>query len=76
MTPLRFAVAPLALLTLAGCASMDESSASRVPPSPSRSAQAPDANLDYVARVEAVARRRGITVQWVNLPPKRVADRD
>ena len=29
----------------------------------------------YIARVEQVARRRGIEVQWVNPPTKRVASR-
>lgn len=70
MTPLRIAVASLAVLMLAGCASMDERSSSRV--APQRTGTVIDTDADYVARVEAVARRRGIEVVWVNTPKKRI----
>lgn len=74
MTLLRFAVASLVLLLLAGCASTDERSASRM--SLRQANEVPDARDEYVARVEAIARRRGILVQWINLPPRRTADHD
>lgn len=34
-----------------------------------------DADSEYMGRVEQIARRRGIEVQWVNPPTKRVASR-
>ncbi len=32
-------------------------------------------NAEYVAYVQSVARRRGVTVRWVNKPVKRRVDR-
>ena len=60
-------------LGLAACASQGSM---RYEPSVSRTSAAPaDFQRDavYVATVEQIARRRGIHVQWVNPPVKRVA---
>lgn len=71
---LRSAVLLLPVLGLAACAGMQErSSAAFVPPQ--RAPSIMDDEL-YIARVEQIARRRGIEVVWVNLPRKRVARQD
>ena len=47
----------------------------RAVPEPNRSA--PNAlveNAEYIAYVEELARRRGVDVQWVNPPVRRVAN--
>lgn len=66
------AVAVVAALGLAGCASTDEKTAYAAPaPVPGHvTIEQDDA---YVAQVERIARRRGIHVQWVNVPTRRVA---
>lgn len=74
MTPLRIAVASLAVLGLAGCTSMDERSSGRIAPQSSPGTIVTDD--DYVAHVEAIARRRGIDVVWVNMPNRRARDDD
>lgn len=68
---LKFAALSLCVLGLGACASSQEHASyvapQRVgPPVPIVTDDA------YVAAVERVARRRGIYVQWVNLPSKRV----
>lgn len=61
-----------ALLGLAACAGMRERpSAAFVPPQRAPSILTSDEA--YMARVESIARRRGIEVIWVNVPRKRVA---
>lgn len=73
MTPLRIAVVSLAVLALAGCASMDERSSQAAPQGAS---SAFDTDEEYVAKVESIARRRYMDVMWVNPPKKRVTHND
>jgi hypothetical protein len=56
-------------LGLGACASTQEQAYQPEPPAPGSVVT----DAEYVAYVEAVARRRGIDVQWVNRPTKRVA---
>lgn len=58
-----FAFLSLTIVAMAGCTSMEP----RAQAAPQ--AQALTAEELYVARVEQIARRRGIDVTWVN-PPK------
>jgi len=78
MKPLRIAIVSLTMYGLAACATTDERSSLRQAPEPQTpQASAPFAvDGDYVSRVEAVARRRGIHVQWINAPKKRLAGVD
>ena len=57
----------LSAMGLSACAGM-ESKSTYVPPE--RSPSIMDANEEYVAYVERVARRRGLEVVWVNVPRK------
>ena len=57
-----FAFLSLTIVAMAGCAS----TAPRGEAAPQ--AQALTAEEAYIARVEQIARRRGIDVTWVNLP--------
>jgi len=70
MKSLRFAVLALSVLGLSACATMDEESTGHAPPP--RAPSLMDTDEAYVAQVERIARRRGIEVQWVNLPRKQV----
>jgi uncharacterized lipoprotein YajG len=63
---LKWVIVPAAIALLAGCASGSASLAKR-----ERSGMHTDAV--YVATVEAIAKRRGVEVRWVN--PPREADR-
>lgn len=71
---------PLALavgLSLSGCASTSQlSSAPDAKPATPGTKYMPRIEEDdaYVAYVERTARRRGITVQWIHKPVKRVVD--
>lgn len=69
---LRTAVLSLAALGLSACAGMHERPGSSYAP-PQRAPSIMDEDDAYVARVEAIARRRGIDVVWVNLPRKPAA---
>ena len=65
----------LCVLGLAACASHEEKTAyvapTRVgPPAPIVTDDA------YVAAVERVARRRGIYLQWVNMPTRRIVAKE
>lgn len=60
---LKIVVASASLAMLAGCASGGASLATR-----ERGVQT---DVAYVARVESMARRRGVAVRWVN-PPREV----
>ena len=61
-----------AALALVGCASMDDDLARSTPQADVMiNINADDA---YVAKVERIARRRGIEVIWVNPPLAREAD--
>jgi len=65
-TMLRMVALSLVATGLAACASMDDQSA-RVSPQ-----VAPiDVDQAYITRVEEIARRRGLEVQWVNPPTTR-----
>ena len=68
-----------AAVSLPGCRTTD-SSARYVPvaePVTPGSTYEPriEENAEYVAYVQSVARRRGVTVRWVNKPVKRHVDR-
>ena len=72
-TRVRAVVLGFAVLGVSACTGMQQkSNAAFVPP-----ARSPPSMLDeqalYVARVEQIARRRGIEVVWVNTPRKTVA---
>lgn len=67
----RTAVLSLTALGLSACAGMHERSDSSYVP-PQRTPAAIDDDAEYVARVEAIARRRGIDIVWVHVPQKRV----
>lgn len=56
-----------AALGLSACATTSEDTARTAPP---REPSILDPDEAYIARVEAIARRRGIEVQWVNAPRK------
>ena len=71
----RTAVLPLSLLGLAACASTQQKSDAAFI-APQRAPSLMDADQTYVARVEAIARRRGVEVVWVNTPRKPVARSD
>ena len=69
---LQLALVASSTLLLAACAS---GGMTRAVPEPNRSA--PNAvveNAEYIAYVEELARRRGVDVQWVNPPVRRVAN--
>ena len=65
----RFVVLPLSLLGLAGCASTQQKSDAAFV-APQRAPSLVDADESYIARVEAIARRRGVEVVWINTPRK------
>lgn len=69
---LRTAALSLSALGLSACAGMHERSDSSYVP-PQRTPSVLDDDAEYVARVEAIARRRGIDVVWVHVPRKKVA---
>ncbi|HEU4774564.1 MAG TPA: hypothetical protein VFS82_08630 [Lysobacter sp.] len=70
------ALVSLSLIGLAACASMDrQSDTAAMQPGVSGSSvtgqsdiSQPDIRQLYIAKVERIARRRGIDVVWVNLP--------
>lgn len=64
----------LSTLALAACASMDEQSAAVPAASPASLASSTSADQAYMARVEQLARRRGIEVIWLNVPTVASAD--
>lgn len=69
----KIAVLTLSVAGLSACASSQESTA-YVPARTVESSPEPILTDDaYVAHVERVARRRGIYLQWVNLPTKRAS---
>lgn len=65
----------LSLSGMIGCAGTQERS--EVSAMPSRETRS-GAEVDeaYVARVESLARRRGVEVIWINLPNERTARQD
>lgn len=70
-TKSRIALLCVSGVLLAGCSTMDERS-SYVPPQ--RAPSIMDADEEYIAYVERVARRRGIGVTWVNAPRRRMPE--
>ncbi len=72
---LRTAILLLAVLGLAACASTPERSVSAFV-APQRALSIMGDDEAYIARVEQVARRRGVEVVWINLPRKPVARQD
>jgi len=67
----------LSVLMLSGCAGTEAKSAYVAPQQVGSPNQASIATDDaYVAAVERIARRRGIYLQWVNMPTKRIASVD
>lgn len=55
----------LSILGLAACASTRETASI---PQPAKAPSVMDTDQAYVAAVERLAQRRGIHVQWVNMP--------
>lgn len=68
---LRTALLALTAMGLSACAGTTERSGSNYVP-PQRSPSIIEDDEEYVARVEAIARRRGIDLVWVHVPRKRV----
>ena len=68
-TVINTVVLPLSVLGLAACAGMHEKADSAYV-APQRAASFVDADEAYIARVEAIARRRGVEVVWVHIPRK------
>ena len=68
--------------SLSGCKTMEGSSALAAPsaakPIAPATRYAPRIEEDaaYIAHVESIARRRGLTLQWVNKPVKRHVDQE
>ncbi len=66
---LRVVVLSLSVAALGACASMDERSTSVA--ESSKQVASIEQDQAYIARVEQIARRRGVYLQWVNPPTKR-----
>lgn len=69
------AVLSASLLGLAGCASTGGSTAGYTPETKVQETRL-SRDERYMATVEAIARRRGIDLTWVNPPKKIVAKQD
>lgn len=69
---LRTAVLSLTAMGLSACAGTNERSGSSYVP-PQRAPSIMDADEAYIAKVERLARQRGIDVVWVHVPSKQVA---
>lgn len=67
---IRTVVLPLSVLGLAACTGMHQKSDSAFV-APQRASSYVDADEAYMARVESIARRRGVEVVWINVPRKR-----
>lgn len=59
MSAFRALVVITATITLTACATTDDRGT------------VIDADSEYVAHVESIALRRGVDVQWINVPTKR-----
>lgn len=70
----------LAALSFSGCKTMDDSALAPpgVKPVSPGTQYAPriEENAAYIAHVESMARRRGVSVRWVHKPVKRHVDRE
>jgi hypothetical protein len=69
----RMAVLSASILGLAACATTGETT-SYTPAQEQPSLM--DNDAEYMARVEAIARRRGLGLTWVNPPRKMVAKKE
>lgn len=74
MSALRVVLILAAASTLPACATTDGRTAART--APQRAGVVVDTDHEYVARVESIARRRGIDVQWIHMPTKRTVRGD
>jgi uncharacterized lipoprotein YajG len=73
MATSRIAVLAATTLLLAGCASMGDDRTTYVAPVPTAaSQQTVQTDTAFMQKVEQQARMRGIDVQWVNPPTRRV----
>ena len=70
----RAVTCSVAVLGLAACTGTPHKSASTYVAPPRASSYA-DADEAYMARVEGIARRRGVEVVWVNVPRKPASQR-
>lgn len=70
----RMAVLAASVLGLAACATTGEQTATGHTPV-QQQARTVETDTEYMARVEAVARRRGIGLTWVN-PPRKIVAKD
>ncbi len=72
------AIALAALLVLPGCRTTESAYVPAARPAPPGTTYQPRIEEDraYVAYVESVARRRGVTVRWVHKPVKRHVDQE
>ncbi|MCW5580467.1 MAG: hypothetical protein KIS72_03920 [Luteimonas sp.] len=70
---LRITMLSILATGLAACASTGHNIARAPSSQPAPGSIGNDS--EYMGRVEQIARRRGIEVQWVNPPSKRVASR-
>lgn len=69
----RITALSLSVLGLAACTSSADRSAYVEPTRVMEPGEVRiDRDAEYIAHVERIARRRGITVQWVNPPNKRI----
>ncbi|MEO6264378.1 MAG: hypothetical protein ABIO58_05410 [Luteimonas sp.] len=66
----RFAILSLSVLGLAACASMQDKTA-MAPAMTAGQHATIQTDYAYMAKVESIARARGVDVQWVNPPVKR-----
>lgn len=72
-TPLRICLLSLSAFALASCAATENRSTYVEPTAVSRSGEVRVVkDQAYISYVERNARRRGIYLQWVNVPTKRV----
>lgn len=72
----RMAVLSASALLLVACASTAEQSSYTSQSQKTYTQTRIETDEEYVARVEAMARRRGVGVTWVNTPTKIVAKDD
>jgi hypothetical protein len=70
MKPILIPLAALVVASLSACATTTPMAAAAPPTSPPHGVKV-ETDSAYVARVEEIARRRGVTVQWVHPPSKR-----
>jgi hypothetical protein len=67
--PARIVILSLSVIGLAACAGMQQRSGAAYV-APQRAPSIMDDDDAYIAKVEAIARQRGLDVVWVNKPRK------